>query len=42
MRNFLLALVALSLIPVIWFMGIKGQTFAEMLEEIGIRREGEQ
>ncbi len=39
MRIFILIFAVIVLVPVIWFMGIKGLSFQEMLINLGIRRE---
>jgi len=38
MKNFILILVVALLIPVIWFMGIRGKSWNEMVTEIGLYR----
>lgn len=39
MRNFILILLILAGIPVIYFMGIQGLSFTEMLQKLRLRRE---
>lgn len=39
MKNFLLVLVIVILIPIIWLMGIQGLTWKEMLIKLGIEKE---
>ncbi len=37
MRNFLLILIILVAVPIVWFMGIKGLSWKEMLLNLGIK-----
>jgi len=39
MRNFLLVLGIVILVPVIYFMGIQGLSFHEMLTRLGLSKE---